>query len=140
MPTVIPPYVCRFLLRNATYATLMRVTHIVLALAHPHPTGAASRPGTGTYWFAIGLLVGMIAMRVAPGWLVGVIFAADIVAVGWSFGILHYADTGNGRWVWVALVFLLIGLYVGVMHGLQHLSVWEYTSRLKNIRSMGKKF
>jgi hypothetical protein len=126
------------LLRNATYATLTRVTHIVLAFAHP--VGAAHRPGTGTYWFAIGLLVGMIALRVAPGWLVGVIIAADVIALGWAFGILHYADTGNGRWVWVALVFLMIGLYIGVIHGLQHLSLWEFTSRLKNIRSMGKKF
>lgn len=128
------------MLRNATYATLRRVTHIVLALTHPHPTGAASRPGTGTYWFAIGLLVGMIAMRVAPGWLVGVIIAADVVALGWSFGILHYADTGNGRWVWVALVFLMIGLYVGVIHGLRHLSDSEMGTRLRNIRSMGRRF
>jgi hypothetical protein len=128
------------LLRNATYATLGGVTHIVLALTHPHPTGATSRPGTGTYWFAIGLLVGMIAMRVAPGWLVGVIIAADVVALGWSFGILHYADTGNGRWVWVALVFLMIGLYFGVIHGLRHLSESEMATRLSNIRRMGRRF
>jgi hypothetical protein len=125
---------------KTTYATLGRVTHIVLALTHPHPTGAASRPGTGTYWFAIGLLVGMIAIWRAPGWLVGVIVAADIVALGWSFGILHYADTGNGRWVWVAVIFLMIGLYIGVIHGLKHLSESEMATRLRNIRSMGKRF
>jgi hypothetical protein len=114
------------------------VTHIVLALTHP--SGAASRPGSGTYWFAIGLLVGMLAMKFAPGWLTGIIIGADIVALGWAFGILHYADTGNGRWVWVALVFLLIGLYVGVVHGLRHLSNSEFSTRLKNIRNMGGKF
>jgi hypothetical protein len=126
------------LLANTTYATLSRVTHIVLAFVHP--VGAAHRPGTGTYWFAIGLLVGMIAMRVAPGWLIGVIIAADIVALGWSFGILHYADTGNGRWVWVAVVFLMIGLYIGVIHGLRHLSDSEMATRLRNIRGMGRHF
>jgi hypothetical protein len=126
------------LLANPTYATLRPVTHIVLALTHP--TGAASRPGTGTYWFAIGLLVGMAAIRFAPGWLTGVIIAADIVALGWSFGILHYADTGNGRWVWIAVVFLMIGLYIGVIHGLRHLSDSEMATRLRNIRSMGKRF
>ncbi len=127
-------------MKKTTYATLSRVTPIVLALTHPHPTGAASRPGTGTYWFAIGLLVGMIAMRVAPGWLVGVIIAADVIALGWAFGILHYADTGNGRWVWVALVFLMIGLYLGVVHGLRHLSDSEMATRLRNIRNMGRRF
>jgi hypothetical protein len=116
------------------------VIHIVLALTHPHPTGAASRPGTGTYWFAIGLLVGMITIWFAPSWLVALIVVGDIVALGWSFGILHYADTGNGRWVWVAAVFLLIGLYLGVIHGLQHLSSSEFATRLKNIRSMGGRF
>jgi hypothetical protein len=123
---------------NATYASLSRVTHIVLALTHPG--GAASRPGTGTYWFAIGLLVGMITIWFAPPWLVGLIITADIVALGWSFGILHYADTGNGRWVWVAVVFLLIGLYLGVIHGLRHLSNSEFSTRLKNIRNMGGRF
>jgi hypothetical protein len=114
------------------------VTHIVLAFAHP--VGAASRPGSGTYWFAIGLLVGMLTIWFAPSWLVGLIVTGDVVALGWSFGILHYADTGNGRWVWVALIFLMIGLYLGVVHGLKYLSESEFTTRLKNIRNMGKRF
>ncbi len=121
---------------TTSYATLIRVIHIVLALTHPQ--GAASRPGTGTYWFAIGLLVGMITIWFAPPWLVWVIITADIVALGWSFGILHYADTGNGRWVWVAALFLIIGLYFGVKHGLRHLSDSEMATRLRNIRNMGR--
>jgi hypothetical protein len=123
---------------NATYATLGDVMHIVLALAHP--SGAASTPGTATWWFAIGLLVGMITIWFAPGWLVGLIVVGDFVALGWSLGILHYADTGNGRWVWVALVFLMIGLYIGVVHGLRHLSNSEFSTRLKNIRNNGGRF
>jgi hypothetical protein len=117
---------------------LTAITHIVLAFSHPQ--GAASHPGTGTYWFAIGLLVGMITIRVAPGWLVGLIYTGDIVALGWSFNILHYADTGTGRWVLVALLFLFIGLYMGVIHGLRHLSDFEFMTRLRNIRSIGRRF
>lgn len=129
------------MLPNKTYAILTPVTHVThIVLAFSHPKGAASRPGTGTYWFAIGLLVGMVAIWLAPAWLVGLIITADIVALGWSFGILHYADTGNGRWVLVAVVFLLIGLYVGVIHGLRHLSNSEYTTRLRNIRNNGGRF
>jgi tryptophanyl-tRNA synthetase len=32
--------------------------------------------------------------------------------------ILRYSDTGNGRWVWVAAVFRMIAVYVGVSRGL----------------------
>ena len=114
------------------------MTHIVLAFSHPQ--GAASHPGTGTYWFAIGLLAGMITIRVAPGWLVALIVTGDLVALGWSFGILHYADTGTGRWVLVAIVFLLIGLYFGVLNGLKHISESEMRTRLGNIRKNGRYF
>jgi hypothetical protein len=31
--------------------------------------------------------------------------------------ILRYSDTGNGRWVWVAAVFRMIAVYVGVVVG-----------------------
>jgi hypothetical protein len=111
------------------------MTHTVLAIAHP--TGPASSVGSGTHWFAIGLLVGMAVITFAPGWLVGVIIACDIVALGWSFGILHYADTGNGRWVLVAIVFLLVGLYFGARRGLRMLSEHEFLGRLGGMKARG---
>jgi len=111
------------------------MTHTLLAIAHPN--GPASAVGSGTHWFAIGLLVGVIAVWFAPGWLMGLIITFDLVALGWSFGILHYTDTGNGRWVLVAVVFLLIGLFIGVVRGLRLLSNHEMTTRLGGIRARG---
>jgi putative effector of murein hydrolase LrgA (UPF0299 family) len=114
------------------------MTGLVLAFGHPH--GAASTAGTGTYWFAIGLLVGVVAAMVAPGWVTGLVVLFDLVALGWMTGILGYAHKSTGRWVLIALPFLLIGLYVGVARGLRHLSDSEFNTRLTNIRRMGKYF
>jgi hypothetical protein len=112
------------------------MTSTVLALAHPH--GAAKAGGSGTHWFAIGLLVGMVAISLAPGWLLGLIIVFDLVALGWSFGILHYADTSNGKWVLIAVLFLLIGMFWGVIRGLRHLGEHEFLTRLGGIRSRGR--
>jgi hypothetical protein len=116
-------------------ATLLNVTHTVLAFAHPH--GAASHQGTGTFWLAIGVLVGMAAVWFAPGWVKTLVLIFDLVALGWSAVILHYTDTGLGRWVWVAAIFLVIGMFIGVKNGLKHLSSSEYGTRLGNIRKNG---
>ena len=69
-----------------------------------------------------------------------VVITFDIVALGWSYGILHWADSAEGRWVWIAVLFLFIGLFVGVIRGLRHLSDYEFMTRLKNIRSIGRYF
>jgi hypothetical protein len=113
------------------------VTHTVLALTHPH--GAATSASSTTHWFAIGLLVGVVTMLTPPVIRAAVILF-DIVALGWSYGILHWADTSRGHWVWIALLFLLIGLFVGVIRGLRHLSDFEFGARRKNIRSIGRYF
>jgi hypothetical protein len=113
------------------------VTHTVLALPHPH--GPASAASSGTHWFAIGLLVGVVTM-LTPGFIRAVVILFDIVALGWSYGILHWADSAEGRWVWIAVLFLLIGLFVGVIRGLRHLSEAEFTTRLGNIRKLGRYF
>jgi len=123
-------------MQTYVYATLLHVTHTVLALAHPQ--GAASHPGTGTFWLAIGLLAGMATVWFTPGWLKTVILIADLVALGWSAVILHYTDTGLGRWVWIAAVFLVIGMFIGVKNGLKHLGESEYGTRLGNIRKNGR--
>jgi hypothetical protein len=114
------------------------VTTAVLAVTHPH--GAASVTGTGTYWFAIGLLVGIVAAMFAPIWVTALIIVFDLVALGWMFGILHFTDTGDGRLVWFALPFLGIGLFFGVVRGLKHLSEAEFRTRLGNIRRNGRFF
>ena len=124
-------------MQNTTYATLSRMTPLLLALSHPtHPVGAASSPGTPTYWFAIGLLVGIAAAWWAPGWLTGLVILFDLVALGWSSVILHYTDRAAGRWVLVAALFLVIGMYFGVLHGLRYVSEAEMTTRLGNIRRL----
>ena len=117
------------------YATLLPVTHIVLALNHPQ--GAASTPGTPTYWFAIGLLAGMAVVWFTPGWLKTIVVIGDLVALGWSLVILNYADKGSGRWVWIAAIFLVIGMFIGVLNGLKHLGESERRGRLTNIRRNG---
>jgi putative effector of murein hydrolase LrgA (UPF0299 family) len=75
-----------------------------------------------------------------PGLIKGFVILFDIVALGWSYGILHWADSAEGRWVWVAVLFLFIGLFVGVIRGLRHLSEAEFTTRLGNIRKLGRYF
>jgi hypothetical protein len=125
-------------MRNTTYATLSPMTHVLLALSHPtHPVGAASTPGTPTYWFAIGLLVGMAAAWWAPGWLAGLVITFDLVALGWSSVILHYTGTAAGKWVLIAAVFLVIGMFIGVVNGLRHLGEAEYRTRRISIRRIG---
>lgn len=114
------------------------MTNVVLALGHPH--GGASTVGTGTYWFAIGLLAGIVVCWFAPAWLTGLVVVFDLVALGWTTGILHYTDKGNGRWIFVAVIFLLIGLWFGVSRGLKHLGDWELRTRSTNIRKMGRYF
>jgi hypothetical protein len=114
------------------------VTHLVLALGHPH--GAAATQGTGTYWFAIGLLVGIATAMFAPAWVTGLVIVFDLVALGWSSGILHFSDKGNGRWVLVAVLFLFIGLYLGVLRGLKYVSEAEFRTRLGNIRKNRRYF
>jgi len=113
------------------------VTHTVLALTHPH--GPASAASSGTHWFAIGLLVGVVAM-LTPPLIRALVIIFDVVALGWSYGILHWADSAGGRWVWIALLFLFIGLFIGVINGLKHLSAAEFTTRLGNIRKLGRYF
>jgi hypothetical protein len=114
------------------------MTSTVLAFQHPH--GAASAVGTSTHWFAIGLLVGVITVFVAPAWVTALLVVFDLVALGWSSGVLNYAHSANGRWVLIAAPFLLIGMYFGVIRGLRHLSDTEFSTRLGNVRKAGKYF
>ncbi len=114
------------------------MTHTVLALTHPH--GAASASSSGTHWFAIGLLVGIATVAFAPGWVTALVIVFDLVALGWSFGILNYTHSAGGRWVLVAVLFLFIGLFIGVLRGLRHVGEAEYTTRLTNIRKLGRYF
>ncbi|MGB6454310.1 MAG: hypothetical protein WBH47_07435 [Streptosporangiaceae bacterium] len=111
------------------------MTHVVLAFSHPQ--GPASTPGTGTYWFAFGLLVGMATVWFTPGLVKSLVLVFDLVALGWSAVILHYTDTGTGRWVLVAAAFLLIGMFIGVLNGLRHLGEAEYRTRKGSIRRSG---
>ena len=123
-------------MRANRYATLRRMTtHIVLAISHPH--GAAATPGTPTYWFAIGLLAGMAVVWWTPGFVKTLVIIFDLVALGWSAVILHWADKGSGRWVWIAIPFLLLGMFIGVINGLKHLGSSEYRGRLTNVRKNG---
>ncbi len=113
----------------------MPVTGSLLAVVRPH--GAASAVGSGTYWFAIGLLAGVISSKVAPGWVTALIVVFDLVALGWTAGILNYTHSSGGRWVLIAIPALLIGLFIGVVRGLQHLGNAEMGARLTNIRKRG---
>jgi hypothetical protein len=113
----------------------MPMIHAVVATSLPH--GAASSGGTATHWLAIGILIGIVAVFFAPAWLLTLIIVFDLVALGWSFGILNYAHSAHGRWVMVAIPFLLIGMYFGVLRGLRLLSNHEMAGRLSGIRARG---
>jgi len=111
------------------------MTHAVLAFSHPQ--GPASVQGTGTYWLAFGILIGMATVWFTPGLVKSLVLIFDLVALGWSAVILHYADTGTGRWVLVAAAFLVIGMFIGVLNGLRHLGEAEFRSRRTSIRRIG---
>jgi hypothetical protein len=121
---------------KTAYATLGPMTHFLLASYAP-PSGAASTPGTGTYWLAFGILVGMATVWFTPGLVKSLVVVFDLVALGWSAVILHYSDKGVGRWVWVAAIFLVIGMAIGVLNGLRHLGEAEYRTRKTSIRRIG---
>ena len=114
----------------------MPVTGSLLALVRPH--GAASVVGSGTYWFAIGLLAGVISSKVAPGWLTALIVVFDVVALGWTAGILNYTHSSGGQWIFIAIPFLLVGLFIGVSRGLRHLGDAEFRARQGNVRRLGR--
>jgi hypothetical protein len=105
-----------------------------------HPHGAASAVGSSTHWFAIGLLVGVGVMLVAPAFVRGLVILFDLVALGWSSIILGYADSARGRWVLIGTAFLLLGMFMGVVRGLRHLGDAEFATRLGNIRKLGRWF
>jgi hypothetical protein len=111
------------------------MTHAVVAVGLPH--GAASNGGTATHWLAIGILIGMLAVFFAPPMLLSTVIVFDLVALGWTFGILNYADSSRGRWVWVALPFLLFGLWYGATRGLKMLSEHEFLTRRAGMKARG---
>jgi hypothetical protein len=112
---------------------------IASAITHPH--GAASALHSGTHWFAIGLLVGVV-VTATPGYVKAAVIVFDLVALGWSFGILNYIDHSRSSvpWVFIAVAFLLAGMAWGVVRGLRHLGDAEFTARLGNIRKLGRWF
>ena len=111
-----------------------------LASTITHPHGPASAGWSSTHWFAIGLLVGVLVMFVAPGFVRGLVILFDLVALGWSSLILGYADSARGRWVLIGTVFLILGMFIGVVRGLRHLGDAEYVARLGNVRRLGRYF
>jgi hypothetical protein len=112
---------------------------IASGITHPH--GAASALGSGTHWFAIGLLVG-VAVAFTPLFVRIPVIVFSIVALGWSFGILNYIDHARtrGPWVLIAAAFLLLGMALGVVRGLRHLGDAEFIARRRNIRAIGRWF
>jgi hypothetical protein len=113
----------------------MTMIHAVLAVGLPH--GAASSGSTATHWLAIGILIGILAVFFAPAWLLTFVIIFDLVALGWTFGILNYAHSAHGRWVWVAVPFLLFGLWYGATRGLKMLSEHEFLTRRSGMKARG---
>lgn len=107
----------------------------VLAFQQPH--GAAAAGGSGTHWFAVGLLAGFVVAVVAPGWIKALVIVFDLVALGWSTGILNYSHSVNGRWVFVAVLGLVVGLAIGMIRGLRALSEHEFLTRRTGMRARG---
>jgi hypothetical protein len=112
--------------------------NVASSITHPH--GAASSVGSSTHWFAIGLLVGVAVMLIAPAFVRGLVILFDLVALGWSSIILGYADSARGRWVLIGTAFLLLGMFIGVVRGLRHLGDAEFAARLGNVRKLGRYF
>jgi hypothetical protein len=100
------------------------------------PTGAASKTGTGTFWLALGLLLGFVVAYVAPWWLKAAVIVFDLVALGWLARLLKFSGS-TGALVIVAVVALLGGMFWGVMRGLRHLGNHEFLTRLGGIRGRG---
>jgi hypothetical protein len=119
----------------------IRLWHVIAmirtVLAYEPPHGAASSAGSGTHWFAIGLLVGFAVAAFTPGIVKGLVLLFDVVALGWSTGILHYSDTGNGRWVLIAVAAAIVGIGIGTIRGLRMLGEHEYLTRHSGMGGRG---
>jgi hypothetical protein len=113
------------------------IAMISTVVAYQPPHGAASAAGSGTHWFAIGLLVGILVWIIAPGWVKGLVITFDLVAVGWSTGILNYSHSSHGRWVPVAVLGIIVGIAIGMYRGLRALSEHEYLTRLGGMKTRG---
>src|ERR1700756_2431256 len=111
---------------------------IASGITHPHCPASAS--WSSTHWFAIGLLVGVLVMLVAPALVRGMVILFDLVALGWSSVILGYTDSARGRWILIGTAFLFLGMFLGVVRGLRHLGDAEFVARLGNVRRLGRWF
>ena len=110
---------------------------ISIVVAYQPPHGAASAVGSGTHWFAIGMLVGILVWMFAPGWVKGLVITFDLVALGWSTGILNYSHSAHGRWVPVAVLGIIVGISIGMIRGLRALSEHEFLTRRSGMASRG---
>jgi hypothetical protein len=110
---------------------------ISAVVAYQPPHGAAAAAGSGTHWFALGMLVGILAWVIAPGWVKGLVLAGDLVALGWDIGILNYSHSAHGRWVPIAVIALIVGIAIGMYRGLRALSEHEYLTRVGGMRARG---
>lgn len=79
----------------------------------------------------------MATVWFTPGLVKALVMVFDLVALGWSAVILHYTDTGTGRWVLIAALFLIIGMFLGVLNGLRHLGESEFRGRKASVRKIG---
>lgn len=99
-------------------------------------------PGSliSTHMFWIGVLVGILAVWILPGWISGILFVAALLVSGILSSIRHSSHSTAVPYIIVGLIALVIGLYFGRIRGLRQLGESDFRTRLTNVRIIRRWF
>ena len=96
---------------------------------------------TSSHMFWLGLLIGLGAV-ILPGWLRLILAIVAVFSLGWVSVVDHHVSYSSGtvRWVLVALLGLVVGLFWGRIRGLRHLGESDFRIRFGNVRGVRRWF
>lgn len=92
------------------------------------------------HMFWIGVLVGILAVWILPGWLSGGLFVVALLASGVLISLRHPGYSTLVPYIIVGIISLVIGLYFGRIRGLRQLGESDFRTRLANIRIIRRWF
>jgi hypothetical protein len=100
----------------------------------------APGPLISTHMFWIGLLVGILAVWIFPGWVSGILFFIALLVSGILSSFRNHAHSTEVPFIIVGIIALVIGLYFGRIRGLRQLGESDFRTRFTNIRGIRRWF
>jgi hypothetical protein len=94
---------------------------------------------TGSHYFWLGLLIGLVVVFLA-GWIRLLMAIVAVFMLGWVHVVDHHVSFSPGalKWVVVALIGLAVGLWWGRMRGLRQLGESDFRIRSTNVRGISR--